>query len=114
VSGLYTVNVTANGCTSSFSTGFNFIVTGINSPSLNRKITIFPGPVRDYLYIKYSGNDGSFEVSLFDISGKKLFENGRFNTTYQLDLRKYNAGPYIVQIISTRNREQIQKLIIKL
>jgi hypothetical protein len=113
-SGIYTVNVTVNGCTSSISAGLNVVVTAINSPDLNKKITIFPLPTRDYLFIKYSATGGSFTVNLFDASGKKLFANGKFTSTYQLDLRSYSSGIYIVQIINTRNGEQMRRLVVKL
>jgi hypothetical protein len=113
-SGVYTVNVTINGCTSSLSAGLNVVVTAINSPDLNKKITIFPLPAHDYLFIKYSASGGSFTINLFDASGKKLFANGKFSSTYQLDLREYSSGLYIVQIINTRNGEQMRRLVVKL
>jgi hypothetical protein len=89
------------------------VTTAINSPELSKMITITPNPTSDDIVIRYSGNSTRFVAVLCDMSGKKIFSKGEFTTTYQLSLRGYSAGLYIVQIINIRNGEQTRKLVMK-
>lgn len=111
--GLYTVKVTANGCTSVASAAFNYVVTAINSTDLNRKIIITPNPARDNVLIRFTGNNSKFYFTLTDITGKSIFNNGEFSNSIQLDLKRYSAGLYIIHIVNKWTGEQIERLILK-
>jgi hypothetical protein len=111
-SGQYTVQVTTNGCTGVASVVFNFTITATSDPVLDKKITIAPNPVRDDLLIKYSGNGAKFSVMLYNINGAVL-NRGSFTSNYQLDMRKYSAGLYIIRIVNERNGEKVQRMIVK-
>lgn len=111
-SGLYSVQVTENGCTGQASAIFNYTITATNDPVLDKKITIAPNPVRDDLLIKYNGNGAKFSVMLININGSAL-HRASFTTNYQIDMRKYSAGLYVVRIMNERTGERIQRMIIK-
>jgi Secretion system C-terminal sorting domain len=111
-SGMYTVQVTTNGCTGIASPGFNFTITAVSDPVLDKKITMAPNPVSNDLLIKYNGNGAKFSVMLYNINGAVL-NKGTFTSTYQLDMRKYSAGLYIIRIVNERNGEKVQRMIVK-
>ena len=114
ISGLYTVIATLNGCASNVSTSINYIITAVVSPYLDRSISITPNPTNDLVFIKYSGNIGKLSVSVTDMSGKIVFNAGSFTTTYNLSLKSYSSGPYIIKIINTRTGESMYRVIIKM
>jgi GEVED domain/Secretion system C-terminal sorting domain len=113
VSGLYTVKVTVNGCTSAASDPFNFVPTAINAPVLDKNITMVPNPVRDRLFIRYNGNTTTLYINLIDISGRKINSRGTFTSTYFLEMRGLSAGLYVVQIVNSRNGDEVRRLIVK-
>lgn len=113
VSGSYTVKATVNGCTSATSPAFNFVVTSINPPALDKNVTMVPNPVRNQLHIQYHGNTTTQYINLFDLSGRKIISGGTFISTYSLDMRRVSAGLYVVQIVNSRNGDEVRRLIVK-
>jgi hypothetical protein len=111
VSGLYTVQVTQNGC-SATSTGYNFIITGINSPELDRQLLIGPNPVRGTLYIRYTGTGASFIVQVMDMTGRKVHE-GKMGGGYMVDMEALRAGVYIIRVVQERTGDQVQRTVVK-
>ena len=111
-SGQYSVQVTTSGCTGTASAVFAFTITATTDPQLDKKITIAPNPVRDNLLVKYNGNGAKFSVTLYTVNGAVL-HRGTFTTSYQLDMRKYSAGLYIVRVMNERNGEKVQRMILK-
>ena len=114
VSGLYTVTVTVNGCESPGSAALNFAITAVVAPNFDRFFRITPNPTNDMVFIRYSGNFAKFSVSVSDMSGKILFTYNSFSTAYDLSLKKYSAGSYIINIINTRTGERLHRIVIKL
>ena len=111
-SGNYTVIVTVNGCASAASAPFNFIITAINSPSLDERILIAPNPVRDQLIITYNGNSSLFQMKMIDINGRLLIEKEFTNST-AVDLGGIPSGMLILHVIRKRTGEHVQKLVVK-
>ena len=72
----------------------NKIVLGIEDNSLN-KIRIYPNPTTDKLYFKSSIAE-DFNISVYDILGKKVLEN-TVNINKSLDVSQLNNGIYIVR-----------------
>lgn len=112
-SGVYTVRVSLNGCSSTFSNAIHFVATGIYTPSWNQSILMGPNPVKDNIFIQYKGNSAIFQFRLMDANGR-LMAQGGFSSSYLLNMRPYSAGTYIVQIINLRTNEQVQRPIVKL
>jgi uncharacterized delta-60 repeat protein len=112
-SGQYSVVVTLNGCTSAPSTAISFVVTAINSPTLDGKIQILPNPVHDYLAIKYNGNPAVFKLQLVDLSGSVVTQKTFSNAT-TINLKNISAGVYIINVVNVRSGEHLQQMIVKL
>jgi len=110
----YTVQVTLNNCTSTFSVALNFTVTGIPNISVfNNLVKIFPNPVNDFLIITRSGSLVNLNIRLFDINGKLLKQMNSSQSRIEIDFSKYAAGVYIVWIQDSRNKITGKKVIIK-
>ncbi len=114
VSGLYTVMVTVNGCSSTISAAFNHVITAVNSPQLDRQIVVSPNPATDHILIRYTGNSGVFSFSVSDLSGKTIFDKGTFSRSYLLNSEKLSSGYYVIKIINNKTKEQVQRLVLKL
>jgi hypothetical protein len=63
-SGIYTVLVTINGCTSALSDPYNFIFTGQNELFNHEYIRPYPNPIGNELRIQYHFNDGTKAVHM--------------------------------------------------
>lgn len=112
MNGVYTVKTTVNGCTSAASNAINYSITAINSPVLDNDVTTAPNPVNEYLHITCNGNFTACTFRLLSVWGNVL-TTGSFSGSYSLDMRKFTAGMYILQIIRNNTHEQIYRAILK-
>ena len=112
--GTYTVRAISNGCLSVNSNSISVVITAVSDPVLDRQVRMTPNPVQDKLYINCPPGNSMFELSLFDISGIKLFSNTAFRNSLEVDMKTYAAGTYIVRMIDKHSGKQIQRVIVKL
>ena len=112
-SGSYTVKVTANGCSSALSSAVVVVITAVTQVTGGSVFLLMPNPVSDRLTVEYTGNNGLFKCILFDISGKKLNEYGPFSSVYEIDMRRYSAGIYVLDIIDTRKGRTERKMVVR-
>jgi hypothetical protein len=112
VSGIYTVRAQVNNCWTAFSAPLNYVLTGINSPELERAIWIGPNPVPDQLYVQYTGTTGSLTITITDMWGRNIYRSN-FSGPLMVDMRSYLAGAYIIYIKNQRNGQELRKMIIK-
>ncbi|RZK60465.1 MAG: T9SS type A sorting domain-containing protein [Pedobacter sp.] len=76
-------------------------------------VNIYPNPVVDWMKIDLGIlNSKSVTVKISDLSGKLLYNKTESGTEgyLQIDLRRYNAGMYVVQII-TADQKQAYKIL---
>lgn len=79
---------------------------------LNDKVTIYPNPVGDKLYVKIDMVSEKNTVTIESISGVKMLESKAFsNSSIVIDLSSLPKGPYIVK--TTIDSQTNSKLIIK-
>ena len=71
-------------------------------------LEIYPNPTSDHINIEmFTPNN---LISLFDLSGKMIFQKSIHLSNYKLDINKFDAGIYILNI-SNRFGESNRKLI---
>ena len=110
----YNVIVTdANGCTSNGSIYVDLIPMGIDKPSLEDLISIYPNPTNGNIFITadLSIND-LIGIEIYDITGKSISSiniNKNRLDKYSIDLSNQSNGLYFI-VISSDN-EQISKKI---
>ena len=76
--------------------------------SSNTDINIYPNPANDYIQIS-ANNDQLSEISIFDLSGKKVIEK-KFNNNISLNIKYLQSGIYTIKI-TDKNNVVIKKLI---
>jgi hypothetical protein len=97
-SGLYSVTVTdSNGCSAAAET--HFILTNAVDFDLNQ-ISVFPNPIRDWLYVDMLQNYGPLKIKIFDAYGKLIIQKNQLDNEIKICLEYLPAGPYFMQITS--------------
>ena len=85
--------------------------TGSSSiTEIDRNIKLFPNPTDQILILET--NDTEFTLSLYDLSGKTIFQNQYKNNKVEIDLNNCSSGTYLIKYQSNTNI--FDKLIIKL
>ena len=88
-------------------------VTGLSNREGEKRMEVYPNPVKDKLFIETQGNDGQTEVSIFDLSGRLLLLKSFNDQTsrMEIDFSGFGKGSYIVR---TKNSGNIRNhLIVK-
>lgn len=97
--GLYTVKVTANGCTSNASAEHNYQLTGIINLGNGQYIKTYPNPVQKDLVISWKINGiPSLNLTVSDISGRKVLIKYNLIDGDVIDLSRLAPGNYFIKI----------------
>ena len=101
------------GCTPSDPTPFaNTFPTGINSVLNESVISIYPNPGNGIFRINFSTNEKKMQLSIFEISGKKLKEFYFLENNPTINLSEFASGIYFYSIVY-ENKFFSGKLIIQ-
>lgn len=76
------------------------VITSINDQNKARQFMVYPNPASGALQIDAEGNT-PFEVSLYDISGKRLIHEKSNTKMHSLDLNHIKSGTYILNILDS-------------
>lgn len=90
--------------------GFNSnhaIIIGIRGPEVpsaisehdGEKATVFPNPTNGIVYVR-AESQPVLELQVFDMFGRKLSHKNVGENEFSVDLSNYNAGTYILRLIS--------------
>lgn len=99
--------------TETYSTAGNLLTQGFHQPYLNQgqnigyeevivdfNVSLFPNPTANLATLIIHDDSESYQIELYDISGKLLIQENSFsNTNYTFDLSTYERGIYMVKII---------------
>jgi len=88
---------------------FDDASTGINEMSSN--ISVFPNPASDFVMVNFD-NSNKYDVSLIDITGKKIIRQESNNQNCKIDVRNINDGIYFLQIMQNNVVVKTQKIVI--
>lgn len=113
----YKIEISHKGTLSSGKQDHAIIATGINldtiiEPEPNKNIMIHPNPVQDILNIRLPKEVTGNSLSVYDLSGKKVFEQN-FTPDCSFNLTSLKKGIYIIQIKTskgTTNKKIIKEL----
>ncbi len=105
--GNYSVKTTLNGCTSSMSAAYYYLVTALVTFSNNQYLKLYPNPARENFRMDYK-LDGQFQLRLkiYDLNGKLLLTKGKLSTGSLISLKQLSPGAYVV-IIEENNGKLI-------
>lgn len=97
--GRYTVQSTIDDCSSEPSAFVEITITGLDEFT-NNKISVYPNPVRDEVYLEISGiNSGEATIALMDVTGR-VIENRivRGNTTTRFETGSLSRGMFFFRV----------------
>ncbi|MCE4565679.1 T9SS type A sorting domain-containing protein [Maribellus sp. CM-23] len=89
------------------------LVTGIPGPVENKsEVSVFPNPVLrgEQLTIKLDGYRGVPEISIYDITGRKMY-SGQVLTSENRIVAPAKSGIYFVQVKSAQSEQTIKVLV---
>jgi hypothetical protein len=73
--------------------------------------SIYPNPASDWLNVEATTVSETFSVSLYTISGEKVFSETELHGKSTIDIHDLSRGTYIVEIISGKSRKT-EKIIL--
>jgi len=83
-----------------------------NNPRPAMEALIYPDPASDIVTI-YLSKNSEYKATLFDITGKQIFQSETFKDMIKINVGEIPAGLYFVEIIDDKTTEKIDsKLII--
>ncbi|MEQ8925892.1 MAG: T9SS type A sorting domain-containing protein, partial [Fulvivirga sp.] len=106
--GIYTVQVTVDGCTSAVSDDVALIVTSTGLSNRLDAVSVFPNPATNLIQIKGFAGDVS-GLQLFDLSGRAQQTTFRVNgNVIESDISAIPNGVYLLMINSKESTQQIR------
>ena len=98
--------------TNTFNTEF---VQSLSNVDFNENsISLNPNPAKDYFTINNIGNEKISGITIYEISGKKVFDTKKsFENQINIDVSNFARGIYLVEIVSENKSKLTKKLILK-
>ncbi len=88
----------------------NILVTGTMSDAVqeekNLEFSVYPNPGYGIYQIENS-HAQTFEITVYNILGKQIFETITSNTNYTLDIQDFDSGVYFLQIMSDDQKKTV-------
>ncbi|HOO09756.1 MAG TPA: T9SS type A sorting domain-containing protein [Cyclobacteriaceae bacterium] len=81
----------------------------------NSKLTIYPNPVRDLLFVEIEGAE-DHAVELYNFQGQKLVNvkvSGKSSGPILIDMQGYSVAMYLLRVINLKNRAAHNVKIVK-
>ena len=73
----------------------------------NIAFSLYPNPANDYITIDLNGTSSNYQVAIFDVLGKNVY-NTEIDGTKQIDLSSLAAGAYFVKLNSNSQTTTIR------
>lgn len=95
-----------------------FAVPTSISPSLQGKLSVYPNPVKDLLFIQMKDEvSGSYQLIVTDINGREINDTPftpNNSPTVELNTDSWTSGMYILRVVGKRRTTVAVYKIIKL
>jgi hypothetical protein len=116
VPGSYTVKTTQNGCISSLSTPYYYLVTDVINLSTSEFIKLAPNPFINQLNFDFIVKGYQrLNLEVFDIaSGTKVSSQPNLTAGTKITLGQLSSGTYVIRVTSTDNKISYQFKMVKL
>ena len=113
-SGIYTVRVTLNGCSSAISEPYNFVFTGQNELFEKEFIKLFPNPIQNEFFIHYNFNDltKNINVKIYSSNGALVKTLNEIKSSEKIITSQWPKGQLMIVIETpTTGRRFIYNII---
>ncbi len=74
----------------------------------NGKISVFPNPMAQTMYINIPAIEGMAEIKVFDMYGKMVMQKNSSQLTTQLDISALAAGVYLVKVMNQEKQSTVK------
>jgi uncharacterized repeat protein (TIGR03803 family) len=96
--GRYTVQTTVDDCLSAMSAFVDISFTGLEDPIMN-KISVYPNPARDEVYVEISGGSSNASVMLIDMTGRVIEQRAlQINVSERFNTSQLPKGLFVFRI----------------
>ena len=79
-------------------------------PKLEESINLFPNPVTSHVTIR-TQLDSSYQLQIYRLDGRLLYHKLVQQKDYQIDLKSYHPGLYVVEIITATGSRYQEKIL---
>lgn len=79
--------------------------------SSSEKISIWPNPAKDMVYVQNNETEGGSKMEIFDLFGKMIVSNTLHSGNNSINVSNLSAGAYIVHIVKTNGEIENQKIV---
>lgn len=110
-SGIYSVQVNENMCSSSFSNEIDFVYNG--DTTFRNQTVLYPNPTKDIFSIKNPGQR-SLEIQVVDNYGRVIYTGSSSNAMISILIKHLPSGYLFVKITDLVTKEKITRRILKL
>lgn len=93
-----TLNQSNGTLTQGFQQGDYDVVSFVLDPASNLQMTVYPVPAKDFIKIETRNLSGNFHAALYDLSGKVVLSKDLTDKTTTWDIRKIDAGQYMLKV----------------
>jgi hypothetical protein len=112
--GSYTIKIIQNGCASTFSAAYYYLVTALANLSNGQFIHLYPNPANNELIIDYIlTGQTQVSVKIFDINGRILINKSKVIKGATLSVNQLISGTYFVQVLDKNNQLLFTDRLIK-
>jgi hypothetical protein len=114
--GSYTVKTTQNGCVSSLSTPYYYLVTDIINLSKDEFIKLAPNPFINQLNFDFNVKGyQKLNIEVYDVAtGSKVASQPNLTAGTRITLGQLSAGTYVIRVTSNDNKILYQFKMVKL
>jgi hypothetical protein len=108
----YTVEI-SNGCGTEISEPYNILVSGLEDPQQNMKLTVYPNPSQSgMIVVSLNPEVDSGKLRIIDISGKIRHEEKFNSSNFMLNLSGFDQGLYYI-LVETEAGQLNEKFFIR-
>jgi hypothetical protein len=79
--------------------------------SSSDKISIWPNPAKDVVYVQNNETEGGSKMQIFDLFGKMIASNTLHSGNNSINVSNLSAGAYIVHISKANGETENQKIV---
>lgn len=84
---------------------------GVQNDSKKLEVSVFPNPASENIFVQSNTTDKFSHILIFDLNGKKVFENKEVTSFLRIDTKDIPNGMYLIKILGF-NAVKIEKIVI--
>ena len=97
--------------TQGYQQGYYSITQKIEETAVDFGIEVYPNPVREKLFVKIPSSEASYSLEMYDITGKKVFEQKDVSQEVTIRMDKYASSTYFLKVLENDKLVATYKLI---